>query len=225
MCRSGLLEPIGAGQYLVVGPETALGVIAHARLQRLGEYQLAYLSALIDHGLVDREHDRVYAAVRGEQRSRRQLSIAGRPVHLTRIISERKWFGEEWIHLPGQGAYCRSNLERTLLDCLDRPRLCGDPQVIAQAWWRALNSGELNRRRLIDYAIRLGYSVTRRAGYWLERLGEPSTAKPLRHHLGISGPVLLDSSRFFGGRDWPLDRDWIVIVNLPQAGLDYWLGR
>jgi len=111
-----------------------------------------------------------------------------------------------------------------LLDTLDKPRLCGSPEVVVRGWERALRERNPDFQWLLAHAPEMGYSVVRRLGFWLEQLGEARRTQRLRGQLGNrSVPILLDSSRRYGDGDWPVNRDWSVIVNIPRQTFTGWI--
>jgi predicted transcriptional regulator of viral defense system len=228
MASKGILFPIGSGSY-AVAPDGArfieqavpFELALHARLSSFTEYYVSYMTAIIEHGLTDLDSENVYVAVRG---SARKLEVAGRRVVATQITSERKWFGFERVQVDRQGHYFRADLERTLVDCLDRPRLCGAPEITVRAWERAFRQERIDLDRLTDYAIRLGRSATRRTAFWLAQLGQHDTVERLITHAGVlRAPVLLDSSQFYGDGDWWADRDFGVVVNVPEHAFHGWI--
>jgi predicted transcriptional regulator of viral defense system len=233
MAAKGLLIPVASGSYLIAPPSGArtlqqaasIQLALDARLSSHGEYFISYFTGLIEHRLTDLDSRTLYAAFRGG--NLRNVEVAGRPVRLTRIKAERKWFGfETLVTRDGRRgpSYRRAKLERVLLDTLDKPKLCGSPEIVVRAWERAIRERRPDLSWLAENAPRMGYSVARRLGFWLEQLGKARRAEPLRRHLGNrSVPVLLDSSKRYGEDDWPVDREWGVVVNVPRHAYAGWL--
>jgi predicted transcriptional regulator of viral defense system len=233
MAKKGLLIPVSSGTFLIA-PATGTRLLEqaapiqlalHARLAPYTEYFISYLTGLIEHGLTDVDEAALYVAVR--QGCLRDVVVAGRPVILTRISSERKWFGFESVAIGQAGRaprYVRATAERTLLDTLDRPRLCSSQQIVVRAWERAIREKAVDTSVLAAAAPALGYSVARRAGFWLSELGRTRDAARLSKHLGNqSVPVLLDSSREYGEGSWPVDREWGLILNVPEHAYQGWI--
>lgn len=233
MAAKGLLIPVASGSYLIAPPSgartlqqtTSIQLALDARLSPHGEYFISYFTGLIEHRLTDLDSRTLYVAFRGG--NLRHVEVAGRPVRLTRIKAERKWFGSETL-VTREGrrgpSYHRAKLERVLLDTLDRPKLCGSPEIVVRAWERAIREREPDFSWLAENAPRMGYSVVRRLGFWLEQLGEGRRAEPLRRNLGDrSVPVLLDSAKHYGEDDWPVNREWGIAVNVPRHAYAGWL--
>jgi predicted transcriptional regulator of viral defense system len=230
MKERGVLFPVAAGRYLVRGlgeaegiDEVPLGLLVAAAFAGRENYYLGYLSALIEHRLVD-EHSRdVYLAVFGT--APRLKTLAGRAVHITTLKSGKKQFGQERARALGRTFYFRSDLERTLLDTLDRPALCHAPETWVRAWARAFASKELDRSRLVDYALQIGGSLAARCAFWMRELGDVRNARLILRsiHAPLTGPRALNSAYPFVGKNWPRDRETGLIINMPAHAIEGWL--
>ncbi len=95
-------------------------------------------------------------------------AILGRPVTWTRIRPERFFGFEEYVPLGYPVRY--TMLERTLIDGLDRPDLCGGISSVLRAW--VLSRDRLNLQVTVQQVERLQIAVMRqRAGFVLDQLG------------------------------------------------------
>ncbi len=227
MLEKGSLISVAPGRYLIapVGADriemaAAPQAVLDARLSGT-RYYIAFHSALSEHGLTDLEDARLFVVVFGRTDLPGVLDLAGQEVVVTRITVERKWFGAERATLAAGGTYWRSDIERTLLDALERPDLAGSIETVVRAWARALGEDRASIRRLADYAIRLGPTVVRRTGFWLSAMGHSKDAEPLLKHRGSSGSVPLDPS---GSKSGPTDPVWRVVVNVPSESYRGWIG-
>jgi predicted transcriptional regulator of viral defense system len=144
---------------------------------------------------------------------------------MNRITADRKWFGEERLRAQGVAFYYRSDLERTLIDTLDRPDLCGAPDIWVRAWERAFRDERVDMGRLMDYAITIGGNVGARAGFWLRELGHVREARLVFRAVGapLKGPRLLDASRSYDGDSWRRDRESGLYLNIPERAITGWL--
>ena len=230
MRKRGTLLPVGSGRYVALTPgelsdpsELPVGVLLAAAFAGREDWYLGYLSALIEHRLVDEHANELYVAVFGVPP--RLKKLAGRPVHLTRLKSARKQFGQERVRAVGRTFYFRSDLERTLLDTLDRPGLCGAPETWARAWSRAFSSETLDRHRLVDYALEVGGTLAARCAFWMREAGDIRDSRLILRSIGapLTGPRLLDSAQSFGEGEWRRDRDTGLVVNMPMRAIDGWL--
>ena len=231
MKQRGILEPVTAGRYVALLPgqaqdssELPLGIFLAALFGDHDNYYLGYLSAIVEHRLTDDHSQTIYIAVFGS--GPRVKELGGRSVNITHLHSRRKQFGAERVRALGRAFYRRSNLERTLLDTLDRPALCGAPETWVRAWERARFSETLDLARLVEYASDWGGTVGARAAFWLGELGEVRAARTIHRAIGapLSGPRVLDASRSFGeGHHWPRDRNTGLVFNMPPEAIEGWL--
>src|SRR5580658_4288895 len=133
------------GQY-VVAPRATDGLDQAAAVELLvdlvlrgqGEYYLGFLSALIAHRLTDLHAKTLYAAIRQESPTDlTTVSLAGRELRLVRLSASR-WPGGDGERERGQPGLkefvWRSTLERTLVDGLQRPELCGGIETVITSW-------------------------------------------------------------------------------------------
>lgn len=231
MERRGSLARVARGRYVALpsGADTlsqagAPRLLLTAALPDRDDYYLGYLSALVDHGLTDEGSHAIYLAVRGTRLPQLE-KLGDRPVTMTRVTSDRKWFGTERVRALGRAFYYRSDLERTLIDTLDRPALCGETDTWVCSWERAFAQSRVDVTKLIDYADSVGGVLAVRCGFWLRELGLVREARLVLRAAGapLGGRNLLDSSAPFGDGAWQRDRDTGLTVNIPERSLNGWL--
>lgn len=228
LAAKGVLHRLGGGQYLVAefGADEAehsapWQVLLDARMQRIGPYYLSYFSGLEEYGLTDHAAPDATVGLFGRAAgSGRGLVVAGRRVVVARISRPDRWFGFKTKYEGRVGSYQLGELERVLLDCLDRPALAGGGETIARAWGRA--AGRLDVDRVVDYASRLSHTVARRAATMLDLLGETAAAERLTDSLGLSA----QPATLFGGkyeRGLQTDSRWRVAFDVPRETVLGWL--
>jgi predicted transcriptional regulator of viral defense system len=229
LAAKGVLHRLGGGQYLVAefGADEAehsapWHVLLDARMQRIGPYYLSFFSGLEEYGLTDHTASEATVAVFGRDAgSGRSLFVAGRRVVIARISRPDRWFGFKTKYEGRIGSYELGELERVLLDCLDRPTLAGGGETIARGWSRAV-AGRLDLNRVVDYASRLSHTVARRAATMLDLLGEVTYAERLTASLGSSS----QPATLFGGkyeRGLPTDSRWRIAFDVPRETVLGWL--
>jgi predicted transcriptional regulator of viral defense system len=230
MAMKGSLFAVGGGRYVVAAPGTfdpSQTIAFQAALDiALGNrpYYLAYAAAMADHGLIDESVDVVVAVKASAAAGSDTLRVQGRDVHLVRIASARKWFGQERVALEKRAGYWRSDLERTLLDIIDRPEMSAGLELVARAWERAVREQRVDHGRLVEYSLRLGGVAARRAVFFSRASGLADVANRIMTEVGrtrSSSPV--DPTRSFGDGDWPRDRETGLVVNLPDGRLHGWM--
>ena len=110
--------------------------------------------------------------------------------------------------------------EKTLVDCLDQPRYCGEIVEAAKGLWNGRD--ELSFEKVLAYADRMGNSaIAKRLGYLMDTLGILSSSYRKSLVARIKrGYVELDpgvtASR---GTNSP---EWQVRVNINPANLIEW---
>jgi predicted transcriptional regulator of viral defense system len=144
---------------------------------------------------------------------RRPLWVHGTEYRFVRWHPDQD-FGVERVWVTKQDEVRVSNLERTIIDGLERPRYCGGVAQVALGLWR--RHADVDLATLADYAAQPGVAaVCKRLGFVLELLGlgDPAVIGPLRQRsTGVH--VLLDPVL---PADGPYDGRWRVRVNLdPQ---------
>lgn len=212
--QRGRILPVRRGLYCVVppgeSPETCAVDPFLLAARMTDDAVLAYHTALEFHG-------RAYSGFSELQyqtmRAARAATFRGwrfRPVRLPKALQEagKASFGVEEHERNGQKVRV-AGLERTLVDGLDRPELCGGWEEL----WRSLEMVEFfDLDEAVEYALALGNStVVGKVGWYLELhreslMVEEKHLRPLRerrprqpHYVsrGDSGPT-----RFI--RDWNL---------------------
>jgi predicted transcriptional regulator of viral defense system len=121
--------------------------------------------------------------------------------------------------------YQRSDIERTLVDCCDRPEMVASTEMWVLAWGRALQQGGVSPERLCDYALRLGGSAPRRVGLLLELAGYGIQARdliPVRARR-TDRQVALIADGIPLSPDQETHDFWRVYFNVPRRTVEGWL--
>jgi predicted transcriptional regulator of viral defense system len=184
--------------------------LAAAYLAEPADYFLAYYTAMEIHQMLQHPLITVMAAT-SEQRP----TVAVGPVTFKFVkVAKRKFFGMEKRQMQRGRTVNVADLEKTFLDCANRPDLCGGIEDVLRGFDRR---GEaLDGDRLLRYAMRLGSpTATKRLGFLLEAAGygESSVLLELRRMAGRQHHyVPLDPKR---SRDGERDTRWEILVNVP----------
>ena len=124
-------------------------------------------------------------------------------------VRPERYFGVEKVWV-GDARVSFTDPERTLLDGLTMPRLCGDFAEVLHAF--VARGRDLDLDRIIDYALRLDVATAKRLGWVLEHQGIESASLERLLAVAIKGYRSLDSS---GPRKGPRNRRWMIQENLP----------
>lgn len=158
---------------------------------------LSHASAMDIHGMTTQPQLVVYVTSPAPMRSR---TILGTEFRFVRC-KPSEIFGttEHWV--DKQEKVGVSDLERTIVDGLKRPELCGGLTEVARGMW--IRRTDVSAQKLVDYALRLGVgAVTRRLGYLMETcgIGGPGELARLRETLTstycLLDPVLPPEGKF-----------------------------
>jgi predicted transcriptional regulator of viral defense system len=217
LISKGWLEPIGSGGYLLIdakrgykklAPRMSPYVVTRTLKQ---PYYIAFFSAAHYHHLTTQLPQVLHIAV---QRQRRSFTFKHVLVQFI-TIKQSKFFGYEDATIENE-AVCVSDLEKTLLDSLDRPDLVGGIEMIAR--FLVIAAPRINFANLIDYTRTLrSRALAVRLGYLLDILQIKRTPRKILEALEMS--VGRDKTPIGEVRRWGkrghLHPRWRVIENVP----------
>ncbi len=227
------------GQYVVapratdaVDQAAAAELLVDLVLRGQGEYYLGFLSALIAHRLTDLHASTLYAAIRQDSSTDlTTVALAGRELKLVRLSPSRWPSGEgerERVRVqPGLKEFVwRSTLERTLVDGLLRPELCGGHETVITSWARATEHERVDWTTVWQVAKRTGTATARRIAYLLIHSGHAQALAGDLPALNVKGAATpLDRSNGYAmtRREATRDPQTGVLVNVPAEQLRGWL--
>jgi predicted transcriptional regulator of viral defense system len=229
MANRGALVALGGGRYSIpeVGDRStpAWSVALDAELAPLGPYYVGFMTALEGHRLVDLDEPEITVAIGFHNtRIERQEPIADRPLRITTMPPRLLEFGLERVRPNRELSYPRSDFERTLIDCHQRPRMVGSPETWIRAWAQAFRSERVDLDLLLDYSLKMGATACRRTGVLLSLLGHGEAARdafPARVRradrtvsLLAGGPTIDDEE---------IDPYWRVAFNIRRGVVEGWL--
>lgn len=122
-------------------------------------------------------------------------------------IKSEHFFGIETIWI-GEARIPITDLERTLLDGLMKPKYCGGFMEVLAAY---STPREINISKLVDYALRLDISVAKRLGWVLEHIGIGDEYLDTLAALPFAGFIKLDTSAKKSG---PYSKRWQIQENI-----------
>jgi len=208
--KRGWVERIEKGKYIIIplgaekGEYTLHEFIIGSLLVKPSA--IAYWSALNYHGFTEQISSTVFVQTTARKK-KQDLRIFGVRYKIVRIKPE-KFFGIEKVWIE-EFQVSITDREKTVIDCLDKPRYCGGIIEVAKAFRE-----ELDTEKLREYALRMNNSaVIRRLGYLCDYFG-----------VGIDLPkpetrnyILLDPTM---PREGHVDSKWKVIINVELEGLE-----
>ncbi len=204
-----LIIPLEAGER---GEHTEDWFVIAKNLIEPKPYYLSHYSALDVHEMLTQPALTVYISTPIRRIPKRVL---GATFQFVFTKPEDLWGIEDvWATRTQQVKF--SDLERTIIDCLDRPDLCGGVSEVAKGIWAKQN--EIDYQKLINYAKRYGKkSVIKRLGFILETysLGSKELLLRLKKEL-TSSYVLLDPSLTASGK---FKSSWKLRANIEPEEL------
>lgn len=213
LVRKGVLLRLRPGLFLVrpfrslSRPTAPSAVMSLAVLLRAERYYLGGLWAASFHRLTEQQNVSILDAFTERHHLARELGGARVVFHvLPRRLLE---YGITRTTVEGVDVAV-SDLERTLLDALDHPRVVGGLRRGMELFQAGL--GRVDLRKLVEHAVRGSRASTcRRLGVILERARVPDRALgPLRRRLEGSRSLL---SMIPGGRTGAVNKRWNVVEN------------
>ncbi|MCX9082378.1 MAG: type IV toxin-antitoxin system AbiEi family antitoxin domain-containing protein [Candidatus Methanoperedens sp.] len=210
MEKEGWIERIEKGKYILIplgakkGGYTINEFLIGSQLVKPAV--IAYWSALNYHGFTEQIPNTVFIQTTSRKKEQ-ELEIFGVRYRIVRI-TEKKVFGFEKVWIDDV-AVLITNPEKTVVDCLDKPRYCGGIAETAKAL-----HGDLDIEKLKKYAIDIGNSaVIKRLGILCDKMGIKLDVEPGL----ISGNYpLLDPSMHGKGI---LNRKWKIRENVSEKYL------
>jgi len=207
------------GKYLIVpleagakGEHTENWFVIAKNLIEPKPYYISHYSALDIHEMVTQPVMTVYIST---PIRRIPKNILGATFRFIYTRPEDLW-GIEDVWVTQSQKVKTSDIERTIVDCLDRPDLCGGVSEAAKGIWTKRN--EIDYSRLVSYAKKLGRkSVIKRLGFILDTysLGNQEMLSALKQEI-TSSYTLLDPSLPASGR---FKSSWKVRANVEPEEL------
>lgn len=179
--KKGWLERASWGHYLLIRPNQGPDALGESNLLALASsivkpYYIGYGTAAAHYGLTTQARNIIYLVTLQRRRSRRLLDAKVRIVN----VVEHKFFGFESMDVMSYPVML-SDREKTAIDCVDRPDLCGGVGEAAQIL--ATASRRFDWQRVTDYLERIGsISLVRQFG-WLADYVQAEIPETVRDRL------------------------------------------
>lgn len=213
LVRRGVISRLKAGLFMIVPLEAEKNYIENryviaGEIMRPNRYYISHAGAMAIHGLTTQPvlNVQISSAVR-----KKDIVISGIKFSFCRVMPS-VYFGIEERWVTKQEKVSVSDLERTIIDCLARPELCGGVTEAAKGIW--LSRARIDYVKLVRYVKKLGIkAVAKRLGFILQRL-ELSDKRPLaelkKYSQSSETYVLLDPTLKKTGKYL---REWRLRVN------------
>jgi predicted transcriptional regulator of viral defense system len=219
--RRGVVTRLRRGTYTLVpyelGSETVYAgdpLFVASKLMGRHQHFLSHGTALAIHGMTTQP--RLIVTVSAVDPPARKINAQGTEIKIVGVRAEQI-FGVTTYWISNGDRVPVSDRERTIIDCLQRPELCGGYIEVDAGTWMVRDS--IDASKLVDYTIRLGVgAVIRRVGHLLDscKIGTEVDRKKLTAHLTKTYDPL-DPSMPVQGR---YDAKWRLRLNIPQEEIE-----
>ncbi|MGY3443307.1 MULTISPECIES: type IV toxin-antitoxin system AbiEi family antitoxin domain-containing protein [unclassified Bradyrhizobium] len=217
----GWLQRASAGRYVLLPAEWGAEKVEDFDVYVLASATVAsgyigWWAAAGRHGFTTQVPSILHVAT---ERQLAPREIQGTEVRYVKLTA-KKFFG--WQDMDSFGRTFRiSNPEKTIVDCVDRPDLCGGLVELTRIV--AAGTHSVSEDALVDCALRVGsVSTCQRLGYLLDLVAPSYLSKAERERMrGFIPP----SARSIVGRDRAHEddvgyvRDWGLLVHASQSDL------
>lgn len=174
-------------------------------------YYLSHYSALDIHKMTTQPIHTVFVTSPTRKKNIETLGAYFRFI----FIRPSKLWGTEEVWVKPTEKVRVSDLERTITDCLNNPRLCGGVSELAKGLWARRNN--IDYPRLLEYIERFGSkAVAKRLGFLLELYNIGDDAVEALEKYVVPSFVLLDPSLPAKGR---YKSSWKLRVNISPEEL------
>jgi predicted transcriptional regulator of viral defense system len=210
LARRGIISRLKAGLFMIVPLEAEKNYLENryviaGEIMKPNRYYISHASAMAIHGLTTQPvlNVQISSTVR-----KKEMSVSGIKFSFYRI-NPNAYFGieEKWVTKQARASV--SDLERTIVDCLARPELCGGVPDAAKGIWAAKE--KIDYAKLVKYAKRIGIkAVAKRLGFILQllELSDKNTLAELKKYsqsgedYALFDPTLKKAGRYL--REWRL---------------------
>jgi len=224
--HKGWIERASWGKYLLIPPDQGPEALGDSNLMALASriaepYYIGFGSAATHYGLTTQHRNVIWLVTPQRLRDRRAGDADVRIVN----PAPRKFFGFGPVDVLGY-KLMMSDREKTVIDCIDRPDLCGGEGEAA--YILATASRRMEWRKAVGYLEQIGSrALMQRFGWLADHAGAEMPAaerERLQHSVGRARRAFLGpAGRIDNSVSY--DETWRLLVNVsredlqPSAGL------
>ncbi|NJE09278.1 hypothetical protein E3E31_12240 [Thermococcus sp. M39] len=213
LSEAGFIKRIGKGIYAITldpnePPSVHEFVLASLFVKPSA---IAYWSALNYYGLTEQIPNITFVQTPRKRGYEKIVKFNNRKFKIV-TVKPSKFFGLNTVKI-GRRKVNITDPEKTIVDCLDKPRYCGGIIEVV----KALKNASFNQKKLLEYAQKMeNKTILKRLGYISERLGLGLEEKIQLSDKDRKSFSLLDPTMPARGK---FDYKWGLLVNVPE---DYW---
>lgn len=210
LVKRGIVSRLKAGLFMIVPLEAEKNYLENryviaGEIIRPNRYYISHASAMAIHGLTTQPvlNVQISSTVR-----KKEMVVSGIKFSFCRVQPDA-YFGieEKWVTKQAKASV--SDLERTIVDCLARPELCGGVPDAAKGIWAAKE--KIDYAKLLKYVKKIGIkAVAKRLGFILQllELSDKNTLAELKKYsqsgedYALFDPTLKKTGKYL--REWRL---------------------
>lgn len=214
------LQRIEKAKYLLIPPEawktgeyTEEGIIVASQL--IEPYYLSYWTALSFHGWTEQPSRTIFVAT---PKIKKPVELQGITIRFVKLAPKR-FFGFE-VQWVGNQKVTVADSEKSIVDCLDQPRYCGEIVEVVKGLWNGRK--ELDFQKLLDYALRMkNGAVLKRLGFLMDvlEIHKPTIRNNLLKNITPNFALLDPGEK---GQPGNPNREWRIYVNVAPDNLTEW---
>lgn len=179
LIKRNIISRLKPGKYIIIPQELGEDVtyignwyVAAREIVKSSHYYISHYSAMDIHNMVTHPITKVFVTT-PKQEYKKQRTVGNTAFEFIYMGAKYIW-GVKKIWVTKSEQVRVSDIERTVIDCLYRPKYCGGVLEIVKGLW--MKKQEIDFEKLLDYAIRFKkIVVTKRLGYILESLSLQDT--------------------------------------------------
>lgn len=179
LIKRNIIVRLKPGKYVIIPQELGKSVkyigdwyVAAREIVKSPHYYISYYSAMDIQNMVTHPITKVYVTT--PKREHKKKRIVGNATFEFILANVKSIWGIKNFWATNSEQVRISDIERTVIDCLYRPKYCGGVLEIVKGLW--MKKQEIDFEKLLDYAIRFKKIVViKRLGYILESLSLQDT--------------------------------------------------
>lgn len=179
------------------------------KLARKGS--ISHRSALQHYNLTDQLSNTIYVTVPKESGANlstiKEYKINGVIYKLIRV-NPKKYWGVKNVFID-EIRVSITDLERTLIDCLSNPELCGGIREVIFAFEKILPNIDITK--LFNYATTTSIAVSKRLGWVLDKLGQLEELQLKLKEIPANQYQKLDPNHTRSGK---YNKSWMIVENI-----------
>ncbi len=216
LVKRGITSRIKPGKFILIPQEVGRSsdyvgnwYVVAREIVNTSDYYISYYSAMDIHNMVVHPITKIYVSA-AERHYKKFKNVGGISIEFIFVSNQNIWGIENYWATKSERVKV-SDIEKTIIDCLYRPKFCGGILEIAKGIW--IQKDKIDFERLLDYSLKFDKNIViKRLGYILESLNLSKSAYLSKLHVKannkyyILDPLLPTDETF--------KNSWKIIANI-----------